>query len=117
MVGDEGDIKKAGVSSDQTVPAACVSKKADKVKIHFVPVGSAPLMKKSKFGIASDQRFSSVVAFLRKILKLGGTGDSLFLYVNSAFVPSPDELVGDLNECFSVRGELVLHYSLQEAWG
>ena len=58
MVGDEGDIKKAGVSSDQTVPAACVSKKADKVKIHFVPVGSAPLMKKSKFGINSSESWT-----------------------------------------------------------
>jgi ubiquitin-like protein ATG12 len=51
------------------------------------------------------------------MLKMTGSGGSLFLYCNSAFVPSPDELVGDLNDCFSVRGELVIHYSLQEAWG
>ena len=73
-------------------------------------------MKKTKFAIASDQRFSSVTTFLRKMLKLSGTGGSLFLYIN-CFVPSPDQLVGDLDECFSVRGELVVHYSLQEAWG
>lgn len=96
--------------------AAAAPPKRRKTKIHFVPVGSAPLMKKTKFAIASDQRFTSVIAFLRKMLKLSGTGSSLFLYIN-CFVPSPDQLVGDLDECFSVRGELVVHYSLQEAWG
>ena len=97
-------------------PSATATATPSKVRIHFVPVGSAPLMKKTKFAIGSDQRFSSVMAFLRKMLKLGGTGGSLFLYIN-CFVPSPDQLVGELDECFSVRGELVVHYSLQEAWG
>jgi ubiquitin-like protein ATG12 len=89
--------------------------KGEKVKVHFVAVGSAPIMKKTKFQIDADQRFAAVTSFLRKMLKLKGS--SLFLYCNSAFVPAPDELVGDLNDCFSVRGELVIHYSLQEAWG
>jgi ubiquitin-like protein ATG12 len=89
---------------------------AEKVKIHFVAVGNAPIMKKNKFQIAVDQRFSSVVSFLRKILQLGPS-TSLFLYCCSAFVPGPEELVSDLRDCFSVRGELVIHYSLQEAWG
>jgi ubiquitin-like protein ATG12 len=89
----------------------------NKVKVHFVAVGSAPIMKKTKFQLGADQRFAAVTMFLRKMLKMTGTGSSLFLYCNSAFVPSPDELVGDLNDCFSVRGELVIHYSFQEAWG
>lgn len=88
-----------------------------KVKVHFVAVGSAPIMKKTKFQISRDQRFVAVTQFLRKMLKMTDSGGSLFLYCNSAFVPSPDELVGDLNDCFSIRGELVIHYSLQEAWG
>ena len=89
---------------------------AEKVKVHFVAVGSAPIMKKTKFQIGADQRFVSVHAFLRKVLKLQGE-HSLFLYLSSAFCPGPEELVGDLNECFAKRGELVIHYSLQEAWG
>ena len=89
----------------------------DKVKVHFVPVGSAPIMKKTKFQIGADQRFASVTAFLRRVLKLQDSGSSLFLYCSSAFVPGPDELLGDLRNCFSVRDELVIHYSLQEAWG
>lgn len=108
--------KDEGAPADRVMQPSVATAKSSKVKIHFVPVGSAPLMKKTKFAIGSDQRFSSVMTFLRKMLKLGGTGGSLFLYIN-CFVPSPDQLVGELDECFSVRGELVVHYSLQEAWG
>ena len=73
-------------------------------------------MKKTKFQISSDQRFASVHMFLRKVLKLQA-GESLFLYLHAAFCPGPDELLADLNETFSKRGELVIHYSLQQAWG
>merc|ERR1719410_545566 len=88
----------------------------EKVRVHFVAVGSAPLMKKNKFQIDSNQSFAAVNTFLRKVLKVDES-NSLFLYCNAAFIPSPDERIGDLNECFSVRGELVVHYSFQEAWG
>jgi ubiquitin-like protein ATG12 len=90
----------------------------EKVKVHFVPVGSVPILKKTKFQIAADQRFASVYSFLRKVLKLH-SGDALFLFLQSAFCPGPEELLGDLNACFSLqqRGELVIHYSFQQAWG
>mmetsp|Transcript_23632 Transcript_23632/g.69917 ORF Transcript_23632/g.69917 Transcript_23632/m.69917 type:complete len:157 (-) Transcript_23632:401-871(-) len=117
---DNTTIADAAAPTPAPPPSAALPSKAGngKVKVHFVAVGSAPLMKKTKFAVASDQRFSFVISFLRRMLKRGNdSGDSLFLYVNSAFVPSPDELVGDLNECFSVRGELMVHYALQEAWG
>ena len=92
----------------------------NKVKVHFVAVGSAPILKQSKFKIDADQKFGYVVSSLRRTLKLtenSGADSSLFLYCNAAFVPSPDERLGDLNDCFSVRGELVIRYSLKEAWG
>mmetsp|Transcript_39716 Transcript_39716/g.45239 ORF Transcript_39716/g.45239 Transcript_39716/m.45239 type:complete len:90 (+) Transcript_39716:59-328(+) len=88
----------------------------EKVKVHFVAVGSAPIMKKNKFQISADQPVASITSFLRKMLRIG-SGESLFLYCNSAFTPSPDELLKDLRDCFAVRDELVIHYSLQEAWG
>lgn len=90
----------------------------EKIKVHLVPVGSVPILKKTKFQIASNQRFASVHTFLRKILKLQ-PGDALFLYLQSAFCPGPDELLGDLHACFAQqqRGELVIHYSFQQAWG
>jgi ubiquitin-like protein ATG12 len=98
-----------------TIPATAAEN--SKVKVHFVAVGSAPIMKKNKFLMGADQRFASVHIFLRKVLQLNGKTESLFLYINSAFCPGPEELVGDLNECFSKRGELIIHYSFQEAWG
>lgn len=102
--------------------------KSAKIKVHLVAVGSAPILKKSKFLMNADDRFAVAIAFLRKLLKLSplsGTSSagtsmaasSLFLYINAAFVPSPDERMGDLFDCFGIRGELVVHYSLQEAWG
>lgn len=91
--------------------------KPQKIKVHLVAVGSAPILKKSKFLMNADDRFVVAIAFLRKILKLSSSSSSLFLYVNAAFVPCPDERMGDLFDCFGSRGELVIHYSLQEAWG
>ena len=106
------------------------SKKSEKIKVHLVAVGSAPILKKSKFLMNANDQFGVANTFLRKILKLQQStttttpsaasppsSSSLFLYINAAFVPSPDERIGDLYDCFGIRGELVIHYSLQEAWG
>lgn len=87
-----------------------------KVKVHFVPVGSAPMMKKTKFQLAANQKFANVQSRLRTMLKLP-TSESLFMYLSSAFCPGPDQLMGDLEEVFATRGELIVHYSIQEAWG
>ena len=91
----------------------------DKIKVHFVAVGSAPILKKCKFFMSRRDRFAVAVAFLRRLLRpsSGAASSSLFLYVNAAFVPSPDECIGDLFDRFNIRGELVLHYILQEDWG
>ena len=130
-----------GVSEKESVPLNELSTSSTnitptiqsiKIKVHLVAVGSAPILKKSKFLMNADDRFAVAIAFLRKVLKLSTTSSSasssvsntlgmrsssLFLYVNAAFVPSPDERIGDLFDCFGSRGELVVHYSLQEAWG
>lgn len=92
-----------------------------KIKVHFVAVGSAPMLKRSKFKMNADDEFMVAISFLRKLLKLTadeeGTISPLFIYVNSTFMPAPDERIGDLFDCFAKTGELVLSYSLQEAWG
>ena len=122
----------------QPPPSASSTQK--KIKVHLVAVGSAPILKKSKFLMNRTDNFGVAISFLRKRLKLGDnnnsgsssstataavaansntttTSSSLFLYINSAFVPSPTEQIGDLYDCFGMREELVIHYSLQEAWG
>ncbi len=101
-----------------------------KIKVHLVAVGSAPILKKSKFLMNRTDNFGVAVSFLRKRLKLSdnssssstatttsSSSSSLFLYINSAFVPCPTEQIGDLYDCFGLREELFIHYSLQEAWG
>ena len=111
-----------------TPPPATSSQK--KIKVHLVAVGSAPILKKSKFLMNRTDNFGVAISFLRKRLKLGDnsssstatstsspSSSSLFLYINSAFVPCPTEQIGDLYDCFGMREELVIHYSLQEAWG
>ena len=115
------DALTATSSSTPIVPTANTTDAAattstKKVKVHFVPVGSAPMMKKTKFQLGSDQRFASVQSRLRSMLKLQA-GDSLFLYLTSSFCPGPDQLMGDLEDLFATRGELIVHYSVQEAWG
>mmetsp|Transcript_21835 Transcript_21835/g.32698 ORF Transcript_21835/g.32698 Transcript_21835/m.32698 type:complete len:105 (-) Transcript_21835:242-556(-) len=90
-----------------------------KIKVHFMPVGNAPILRRTKFQIGVDddnKQFAFLGTFLRKTLKLG-PDQTLFLYINSAFVPSPDESLSDLYDCFATRGELQVHYALQEAWG
>ena len=128
-------------TSMQQPPPPSSSSTQKKIKVHLVAVGSAPILKKSKFLMNRTDNFGVAISFLRKRLKLGDTNSnsgssttaagsnaggsaatsssssSLFLYINSAFVPSPTEQIGDLYDCFGMREELVIHYSLQEAWG
>lgn len=122
-----GSEKDSALPMKEYSTASIQTTKSEKIKVHLVAVGSAPILKKSKFLMNADDRFAVAIAFLRKVLKLssssttsnnlGMKASSLFLYVNAAFVPSPDERIGDLFDCFGSRGELVVHYSLQEAWG
>lgn len=114
----EDHAREASVAKIQSP----VIKQADqKIKVHFVAVGSAPMLKRSKFKMNADDQFLVAITFLRKLLKLTadeeGVVSPLFIYVNSTFMPAPDERIGDLFDCFAKTGELVLNYSLQEAWG
>lgn len=45
--------------------------------------------------ISAGQKFESVVAYLRRVLKVKD-GEALFLYVNATFAPALDEVVGNL---------------------
>ncbi|KAJ3234449.1 Ubiquitin-like protein [Chytriomyces hyalinus] len=88
----------------------------EKVVVRFRATGSAPILKQSIFKITASQRFQAVIGFLRKELALG-PGDSLFLYINSAFAPAPDEVVATLFKNFGTEGSLIVNYSTTAAWG
>ncbi|POM58100.1 APG12 domain containing hypothetical protein [Phytophthora palmivora] len=87
-----------------------------KVTLQFVAVGSAPLMKRTKFTVNGHDQLSVVYKFLRKQLRLKDS-ESLFVYCNSSFAPSPDQRLSSLFESFQVGDVLVLNYSLTQAWG
>ncbi|CAB4272316.1 unnamed protein product [Prunus armeniaca] len=63
-----------------------------KVVVHLRATGDAPILKQAKFKILGTDKFAKVIEFLRRQLHR----DTLFVYVNSAFSPNPDELVIDL---------------------
>lgn len=69
----------------------------DKVVVRFKPVGAAPALAQDLCKITATRRFEEVVRYLRRKLRCGDT-DSVFLYVNSAFAPSLDEVVGNLHQ-------------------
>lgn len=68
----------------------------DKVIVKFKAVGSAPGLGRDVCKISSSQRFETVVTYLRRVLRVKDT-DSVFLYINSSFAPSLDEIVGNLH--------------------
>jgi ubiquitin-like protein ATG12 len=67
-----------------------------KVTVHFKAVGSALSLQQNVCKISSTQRFETVVAYLRRKLRVGEM-ESVFLYVNSSFAPALDEVVGNLH--------------------
>ncbi|KAH9608827.1 hypothetical protein KSS87_023907 [Heliosperma pusillum] len=84
-----------------------------KVVIYLRATGDAPILKQQKFQVSGNDKFGRVIDFLRKQLHR----DTLFVYVNSAFSPNPDELVSDLYNNFGIDGKLVVNYACSMAWG
>jgi len=87
-----------------------------KVDILLKATGDAPIMKKKKWQVDRTKRISWVSEFIKKYIK-SDPSDSLFLYVNQAFAPSPDTDIGSVFDCFGSDGKLVLHYCRTQAWG
>ncbi|CAG8593680.1 6105_t:CDS:2 [Scutellospora calospora] len=78
--------------------------------------GNAPILKQPFFKITASNKFQVVIQFLRTQLNYKAS-DPLFLYVNSAFSPAPDEIVSNLHKCFSTDGHLIINYCTSAAWG
>ena len=106
-------------ASESNVPGSSSenpSAKPVQVKLHFLAVGGAPILKKSKFQVRDTMTIGEVLIFLRKTLKVRET-DPLFLYVNSAFAPGLDQELRSLHDCFSVNDELALQYAITSSYG
>ncbi|XP_052182843.1 ubiquitin-like protein ATG12 isoform X1 [Diospyros lotus] len=86
---------------------------ARRVVVHLRATGDAPILKQAKFKIAGTDKFAKVIDFLCRQLHR----ETLFVYLNSAFSPNPDELVIDLYNNFGFDGKLVVNYACSMAWG
>lgn len=90
--------------------------KSKKIEVRLQAAGDAPIMKQKNYKVDGEKQISWILAFIRKYLKLEPQ-DNLFVYVNQAFSPSPDQTVTNLAECFGQDNKLVLYYSRSQAWG
>ncbi|KAJ3169557.1 hypothetical protein HDU88_000748 [Geranomyces variabilis] len=100
-------------------PSSAVTSNAEpnaKVVVRFRATGNAPILKQNFYKITASQKFQTVISFLKKELHYKQQ-QSLFLYVNAAFAPAPDEIVGNLHKCFATDGNLIINYSTTAAWG
>ncbi|GAA5883855.1 hypothetical protein JCM16303_007416 [Sporobolomyces ruberrimus] len=87
-----------------------------KIIVRFKATGNAPIMKQNLFKITASHKFQAVHGFLRSQLQLKPS-DPLFLYINSAFAPAPDDLVSSLLASYGTEGQLIVNYSSTQAWG
>ncbi|KAF7185184.1 Ubiquitin-like protein ATG12 [Pseudocercospora fuligena] len=88
----------------------------DKITVRLSPLPNTPALKQPRFKCSSHQRFEYIVRFLRRKLQLKDH-ESVFCYVNSVFAPGLDEGVGNLWRCFKVGEDLVVSYSITQAFG
>ncbi|CAN8097678.1 unnamed protein product [Discula destructiva] len=113
-------LPKSATAALAEASAALATADSQKVIVRFKPVGgSAPPMpaKRELSRISAGQKFESVVAYLRRVLKVG-EGEALFLYVNATFAPALDEVVGNLWTCFKdSNDQLNVGYSITPAFG
>lgn len=102
--------------SESSSATASPSKQRDKIDILLKATGDAPIMTKRKWAVAPSKKVGGIIEFIRKYLK-SDASESLFIYVNQSFAPSPDVEIGTLYDCFGSDGKLVLHYCRSQAWG
>ena len=102
-------------------PVSPVTKPVDpnqkkKIDVLLKAAGDAPIMKKKKWAVDANKPVAYLTEFIRKYIKCEPS-ESLFIYVNQTFVPSPDQVISNLFDCFGTDGKLVLHYCKSQAWG
>lgn len=114
------DVEGSDASTPSSHPSSATASPSlqpkSKIDILLRATGDVPIMKKRKWAVDPNKRIGWVIEFIRKYIKCEAH-ESLFLYVNQSFCPSPDVEVGTLYECFGADGKLVLHYCKTQAWG
>lgn len=110
----------ASSSSTATPPATPSPAKSaggsSKIDVLLKPAGNAPILKKKKWTVDRHKQVGWICDFIRKLIRTE-TEDSVFVYVNQSFSPSPDTEMGTLFDCFGSDGKLVIYYCRTQAWG
>jgi len=114
--GPSSPASEAPSSETSSAAASPAPQLKSKIDILLKATGDAPIMKKRKWAVEPNKKIGSINEFIKKYLKCSSS-ESLFLYINQSFAPSPDVEVGTLYECFGSDGKLVVHYCLSQAWG
>ncbi|XP_011416102.2 ubiquitin-like protein ATG12 [Magallana gigas] len=114
--GNESRDSKNTETEEKSTPASPSHVAETKIDVLLKPAGDAPIMKKKKWAVDRNKRIGWVGEFIKKYLKLTAQ-DSVFLYVNQSFAPTPDTEIGSIFDCFGSDGKLVLHYCKTQAWG
>ncbi|XP_064643844.1 ubiquitin-like protein ATG12 [Lineus longissimus] len=104
-----------GTGSATSSPSAVGQTKA-KIDVLLKATGDAPIMKKKKWAVDPTKKVCWIIEFIKKYIKCEAP-DSVFLYVNQSFCPSPDTEIGAVYDCFGSDGKLILHYCKTQAWG
>ena len=110
------DSPPVTAESPQPEPSPPPAAETSKVIVQLNATPNVVQLKKKMFAVKGDTPVGSLVAKVKGFLKMS-EGEQLFLYVNQAFSPSPDQLIENLYRCFGTDNRLVLHYALTPAWG
>ncbi|KAH3743249.1 ubiquitin-like protein ATG12 [Pelomyxa schiedti] len=88
----------------------------EQVLLRLESTPGTPGLKKKEFKLRTNAPISTVTDWLRKQLQVPPESP-VYIFLNSAFQPCADELVGDLFKCFQLNGKLIVHYGIKEVWG
>lgn len=108
--------------------------------MYFKPIGNAPEIKKKKYKLAANATVQTMIEFLKKqfkfkkedpLVRFIASNIRQYIFINSAFQPSPDQTVGELfnvffelfdlnlilTQCFQIDDQLLANYSISLAYG
>lgn len=111
------DASSSSIATPPATPSPAKSAgSSSKIDVLLKPAGNAPILKKKKWTVDRHKQIGWICDFIRKLIRTE-TEDSVFVYVNQSFSPSPDTEMGTLFDCFGSDGKLVIYYCRTQAWG
>ena len=102
---NKGEQVRAGIKQENA-----------KILLYMKAVGEVQTLPRQKFKLDGSETLIEVERFLRKNLNIP-LNQFIYLFCGSGFSPSIDQNLQDLYDNFSIGGELVISYGIQEMWG